>query len=301
MRDDVLSSDERPRMTATTSPSRTARLAAVLACPECHAPLSDSMTCDTCGRRGHRDGERLHFGGFEDKELRSDPLNRIKESAKRRLGSVYPIAISALSPVLSRNMVRPFLRTFDLDHALVADLGSGTSRHDPRVICVDGGAYANVDLVSDLKTLPIRDNTLSGIISIAVLEHVADPDAHVAEMHRVLEPGGRALCYVPFMAPFHASPHDYQRWTRPGLATLFQDFEVVDVRVGAGPTSALLWVLQEWLALALSLGSRRLYRAIAPLMWILSPLKIIDFLLARHPEASVVASGFVIEARKTPS
>ena len=129
-------------------------------------------------------------------------------------------------------------------------------------------------------------------------EHVPDPDSHVAEMYRVLAPGGRALCYVPFMAPFHASPHDYQRWTRPGLATLFRDFEILDIRVGAGPTSALLWVLQEWLALALSFGSRRLYRVLAPLMWVLSPLKVLDYLLARHPEASVVASGFVVEARK---
>jgi SAM-dependent methyltransferase len=271
-----------------------------VACPSCHEALGEPLSCAACGRSGTREGTRLNFGGLDEAEVRGDPLNRVKETAKHRLGRAYPLAISALSPVLSRNLVRPFLRTFDLDRELVADLGSGTHRHDPRVICVDGSAYSNVDLVSDLKTLPIADGALSGVLSIAVLEHVPDPAAHVAEMHRVLAPGGRVLCYVPFLAPFHASPHDYHRWTRSGLATLFGDFEMLRVRVGAGPTSALLWMLEEWLALVLSLGSRRLYRILTPLMWVLSPLKIIDVLLARHLEASVVASGFVIEARKRP-
>ncbi|GAA0812421.1 hypothetical protein Sya03_53520 [Spirilliplanes yamanashiensis] len=270
----------------------------VLACPRCRGELDADLRCTACGAAGHRQGRRLHFGGFGEAELRSDPLNRLKETAKQRLGKLYPAAISALAPVLTRDFVRPFLRSFDLDAQLVVDLGCGTNRYDPRVACVDGGSYANVDLVTDLRALPLRDGAVDGVVSVAVLEHVPDPAAHVREMHRVLAPGGRVLCFVPFMQPFHASPHDYQRYTNAGLATLFGDFAAVDVRVGAGPTSGLLWVLQEWLALALSFGSRRLYRALVPLMWVLSPLKIVDVLLARHPEAGVLASGFVVEARK---
>jgi SAM-dependent methyltransferase len=274
------------------------RLAAALACPECHKALDATLVCPGCGHAGQRQGQRLHFGGFGDDELRSDWLNRAKETAKQRLGRLYPLAIDALAPVLTRNFVRPFLRGFDLDTDLVVDLGSGTNRYDPRVACVDGGSYANVDLVCDLRTLPLADASVDGIVSVAVLEHVPDPQAHVAEMRRVLAPGGRVVCFVPFMQPFHASPHDYQRFTDVGLKNLFQDFEVLSVRPGAGPTSSLLWVLQEWLALAGSLGSRRLYRLLVPLMWLLSPLKLLDLVLARHPEAHVVASAFVVEARR---
>jgi SAM-dependent methyltransferase len=283
------------RVTAQPLPER---LEAALACPGCGQPLGETLACPGCGTEGHRQGQRLHFGGFADAELRMDWLNRLKETAKQRLGRLYPVAIDVLAPVLIRNFVRPFLRTFDLDRDLVVDLGSGTNRYDPRVACVDGGAYANVDLVCDLRSLPLADGAVSGIVSVAVLEHVPDPQAHVAEMRRVLAPGGRVLCFMPFMAPFHASPHDYQRLTHAGLATLFQDFEVLSVRVGAGPTSSLLWVFQEWLALVGSLGSRRLYRLLVPLMWVLSPLKVLDLVLARHPEANVVASAFVVEARK---
>ncbi|GII03257.1 class I SAM-dependent methyltransferase [Planobispora takensis] len=291
-------------MTETGAPARCPadRLTGLLVCPSCRLPLDGPadgrLTCAACGCGGQRRGDRLHFGGFEETELRDDPLNRIKETVKRRFGRAYPMAIQMVSPVLLRRFVRPFLAGFDLDRQLVADLGSGTNRYDRRILCVDGGVYDNVDLVGDLRTLPLADASLDGIVSVAVLEHVPDPQAHVEEMWRVLKPGGRLLCFVPFMQPFHASPYDYQRYTAPGLAELFGRFEVVGTRVGAGPTSSLVWVLQEWLALVLSFGSTRLYRALVPLMWALSPLKLADHLLARHPAAPVLASGFVIEARR---
>lgn len=274
------------------------RWANVLVCPACHSGLDAGYTCAACGTTGRRIGSQLRFGGFEENELRADPLNRLKESAKRRLRRAYPVAIDVLSPVLSTRFVKPFLRGFDLDRELVADLGSGTHRRDPRLLCVDGGAYDNVDVVTDLRRLPLKDGSLGGIISIAVLEHVPDPGAHLIEMMRVLAPGGRLLCFVPFIQPFHASPYDYQRFTDVGLRELFRDFDVLSVQVGAGPTSGMLWALQEWLAMVLSFGSERLYRALVPVTWVLSPLKVLDVVLARHPAANVIASGFVIEARR---
>jgi SAM-dependent methyltransferase len=278
---------------------RADRIVGVLTCPSCRAPIDDDLTCASCGTVGRWRGNQLDFGGFADEELRSDPLNRLKELVKRRFGKLYPAAINSLSPVRpSWTIARPFLRTFDLDRELVADLGAGTHRHDPRVICADGGSYQNIDIITDLRRLPLADGSLAGAMSIAVLEHVPDPANHIAEIHRLLAPGGRLLCFVPFMQPFHASPYDYQRYTQVGLAEQFPGFEVLSVKVGAGPTSGMLWVLQEWLAIVLSFGSMRLYRMIQPLTWILSPLKLLDVLLSRHPAAPVIASGFVIEVRK---
>ncbi|GAA0722772.1 methyltransferase domain-containing protein [Dactylosporangium roseum] len=288
--------------TAPSAPSaatRHARLAEVLACPACHAPLHGTVVCAGCGTTGRRDGTRYRFGGFEPEELKADALNRVKEFVKTRFHKVYPTAIKVLSPVMDRpGAITGFLKSFDLDRDLVADFGCGTHRRDERVICMDGGSYGNVDIVTDLRRLPLADNSLAGGVSIAVLEHVPDPANHVAEMHRVLRPGGRMLVFVPFMQPFHASPHDFQRYTEVGLKEQFPQFEVLDVKVGAGPTSGMVWVFQEWLAMLLSFGSTRLYRAILPLTWILSPLKVLDLVLAHHPMASQVASGFVVEVRK---
>ena len=255
-------------------------------------------TCQACGVDGGRAGSQYIFGGFESGEVKGDWLNRLKEFAKRKLGRFYRQAIDVISPMYAPPLIQPWLKTFDLKRDLVADLGCGPIVYTPDVLCVDGVNYPNVHLVADLARLPIRTGSLSGVISFGVLEHVPDPQSHVAEFLRILKPGGRVFCFIPFIQGFHASPYDYQRYTAPGMRELFRDFEVLDVRVASGPTSGMLWVLQEWLAMLFSFGSMRLYRLLMPVMWLLSPLKYLDILLSRHPAAGVICSGFVIEARK---
>jgi SAM-dependent methyltransferase len=245
--------------------------------------------------------EQYAFWNIPQAEVEEDWLNRFKEFAKRRLKRFYPMAYRMFAPVYGTRSVKPFLATFDTESQLVADLGCGTNAYDEKVVCVDGVGYPNVHIVANLERLPFQNDSLAGIVSAAVLEHARNPAAHVAEMRRVLEPGGRILCFVPFIQGFHASPHDFQRYTKEGLRQLFSEFEILNVAVGAGPTSGLIWILQEWLALVLSFGSVRLYRILVPCTWVLSPLKFLDILLSRHPAATMIASGHFIEVRKASS
>jgi len=280
------------------------RVADVLACPRCRMhllaklPSEELLKCPQCGSEGHYREGKFFFAGIDETTIAHDWLNRWKELAKRRLGRFYPLVIRILSPVHASSFVRDFISRFDTAEQLLVDLGSGTTDYGEHVVCSDAVGYPNVHVVCDLATLPFRDESIDGCISVAVLEHVPDPRKHVQEMWRVLRPGGRVLCYVPFMQGYHASPDDYQRYTKSGLLHLFRDFEIINVAVGAGPTSGMLWLLQEWLAIVFSFGSGRLYRALLPLTWLLSPLKYLDLLLARHPAAHVIASGLVIEARR---
>lgn len=257
-----------------------------------------SLECRACGTKAVRVSGRWDLGGLGEDEAKEDWLNDLKSRAKRRLGRFYPLAMRVLAPVYGDTGVERFLEGFDLDRDLVCDLGAGTRTYGDRVVCVDGYGYETVHVVADLGRLPFADGSIAGIISEAVLEHVPDPAAHVAEMRRVLKPGGRVLCYFPFIAAFHASPHDYTRLTLPGLRRLFDGFDIEATKVAGGPTSGLLWTFQEWLAIAGSFGSERLYRALVPVTWLLSPLKYLDAVLIRHPAAHVIASGFAIEARK---
>jgi SAM-dependent methyltransferase len=233
---------------------------------------------------------------FGVEETHADFLNNLKDGMKRRFGGMYPFLIKLLSPVYEEDPVPGFLESAPSE-AFVVNLGSGTHNY-PGAVNVDGIGYANVHVVCDLAVLPFEDQSVDRLLSIAVLEHVSEPERHIAEFRRVLKPGGSMLVYIPFLQPFHASPHDYQRYTEAGIRHLFEDFDQQVVKVGGGPTSALIWTLQEWLAMTFSLGSMRLYRALLPLTWVLSPLKLFDFLLARHPAAAVAASGFYLEARK---
>jgi arsenite methyltransferase len=52
-------------------------------------------------------------------------------------------------------------------------------------------------LRADAQRLPLRDETVDAVVSIAVLQLVPDPVVALAEMARVLRPGGRLAVMVP--------------------------------------------------------------------------------------------------------
>jgi SAM-dependent methyltransferase len=58
------------------------------------------------------------------------------------------------------------------------------------------GAYLRF-MVADASTIPFEDATVDAIRVDRTLQHVADPNRIVAEMVRVLRPGGRIVCCEP--------------------------------------------------------------------------------------------------------
>jgi SAM-dependent methyltransferase len=52
-------------------------------------------------------------------------------------------------------------------------------------------------LRADAQRLPLRDQTVDAVVSIAVLQLIPDPAATLAEIARVLRPGGRLAVMVP--------------------------------------------------------------------------------------------------------
>ena len=83
------------------------------------------------------------------------------------------------------------------------------------------------DIIGDIHNLPLADNSVPGMVCLAVLEHVEDPFRAVWEMHRVLEPGGYLFVYVPFLFYYHAEKgyyKDFWRYTEDGIKNLFKDF-----------------------------------------------------------------------------
>jgi arsenite methyltransferase len=52
-------------------------------------------------------------------------------------------------------------------------------------------------LRADAQRLPLRDDTVDAVVSIAVLQLIPDPPAALSEMARVLRPGGRLAVMVP--------------------------------------------------------------------------------------------------------
>jgi hypothetical protein len=109
--------------------------------------------------------------------------------------------------------------------------------------------YDTTDVVGVGELLPFIDGSIDAVISVAVLEHVRDPFACAAEIIRVLKPGGKLLCCVPFLQPEHAYPHHYFNMTRQGLRSLFErSLNIDDHKVIASilPVWALRWMVQSW-------------------------------------------------------
>jgi SAM-dependent methyltransferase len=92
------------------------------------------------------------------------------------------------------------------------------------------GMRHNVEIMAfDGRTIPLADASVDHVLCTEVLEHSEDPVALIAEMHRVLRPGGTLLATVPFSARVHHAPHDYHRFTSYRLAALFGAFGSVQL------------------------------------------------------------------------
>ena len=146
---------------------------------------------------------------------------------------------------------------------LILDIGAGMRNHlgalGDRVETLDlndidaaGENLTRPDILGDVCQ-PFPDwmeGRYDAVIALAILEHVYDPAAAVANFHRALKPGGHLFLYVPWMWRYHAPRNlmfqDYQRLSRDGMAYLLRDFEHVTLYPLRGKYSAILNMLKFW-------------------------------------------------------
>ena len=88
------------------------------------------------------------------------------------------------------------------------------------------------DIIGDIHSLSMKDESIDAIICKAVLEHVYDPQKAINEMYRVLKKQGKCLVYVPFLYPYHGQKDgykDYYRYTQDGIEYLFRKFSSIEI------------------------------------------------------------------------
>jgi len=85
------------------------------------------------------------------------------------------------------------------------------------------GRYG-VDWSVDVRDMAgIEKATFDGVFCSGVLEHVDDFQSGLAEIHRILKPGGILLLGLPFRQALHLQPHDYWRFTEHAIRYLLED------------------------------------------------------------------------------
>jgi SAM-dependent methyltransferase len=158
------------------------------------------------------------------------------------------------------------------------------------VINLDIDHNGNAHVLGDATYLPFKDGSIDLIINIAVMEHTTHPHLIAAECQRVLKPGGKIYCGIPFFQMFHPDPIDMQRYTVTGVANLFSGLTQVGGGVEVGPASATSLTLREFFAIILSFNSTLLYNLLQVVFgYIFLPIKYLDRFAARSRFAYMIA------------
>jgi len=144
------------------------------------------------------------------------------------------------------------------------------------VLGFDIYASAETRFIADAHQIPLAAGCVQAVWIQAVLEHVLEPQRVVAEIERVLSPGGLVYAETPFLQHVHEGPWDFSRFTESGHRWLFRGFERIDSGVVAGPAEVWLWATEM---LARGLTRSHVAGVIARLAW--SWVRVLDRLIPR--------------------
>jgi SAM-dependent methyltransferase len=181
--------------------------------------------------------------------------------------------------------------------AVILDIGAGGRRICPEVITVDAFDGPGVDVIGDIHCLPFEDGHADCIVCTGTLEHVANPFVAIAEIYRVLKPGGIVHIDVPFIQGYHADPTDYWRFTKDGLVLLCKQFREISSGVHIGPSCGVVWIVREW---ADSITDNRFISngLLALTAIVMAPFRYLDYLLIHSKRSHRVASAVYFVGRK---
>ncbi len=187
------------------------------------------------------------------------------------------------------------------DGGLGLNVGAGRTRVHPRILNLDLTQTREVDVCGDAEALPFASGTFRVILTQEALEHIRNPKAALAEMHRVLHERGVLYCQVPFVIGYHPGPTDFERWTREGIDELLRSagFQCQEIGISVGPATGCYRIAVEFWAVLFSCISSRLYLPVKGLVaLLLSPMKLLDPLMARSVQADRIAGGYYVIGRK---
>ncbi len=277
------------------------RLLEVVACPACYGALSNDgqrVVCAACGAAYDCldnvpvlllpemvERARALEESFNAAKLARNPLVKLGYKFKPPSSHYDPAAFRRMRAMVAR--LGPGAR--------VMDLGVRERPAAPGLISFDLFRFPGVQVVGDAHRLPFGTASLDGIISTALLEHVEHPEPILAEMRRVVRPGGLIYIEVPFLQGYHPDPIDMRRYTRPGLEQKVSEagFQIVESGVAGGPFSMMAWMLREFPG-SLTNGKTGYFVTKFISGWLTFWIKYFDALVRHADNAQILADGFYV-------
>jgi ubiquinone/menaquinone biosynthesis C-methylase UbiE len=259
----------------------------ILRCPRCHSDIAWSAASARCAAadcRLNTDGAFPIVNGqpalvdFERSILERDSvIHTAAQSLIRRAGKLSLLLkrVEGGTNTLARSIGEQILAMLP-EGARILVVGGGTVGNgaellyeSPRVQVIGTDIYASPHtlLIADAHQLPFDTGSVDAVWIQAVLEHVLDPAQVVAEIHRVLKPGGLVFADTPFMQQVHEGPYDFTRFTVSGHRWLFRRFECIRSGATKGAGTSLVWAVR-YFARAVT-GSDKIGRmATWPFFWL---------------------------------
>jgi SAM-dependent methyltransferase len=228
--------------------------------PCCQAIMVDELArCSSCNQEFLRVNEAPVLIDFERSAIHKEETiasaGASQVARPERPGFVSKLAgfVVASNPVAAGNIGKFLQLVGSLErHPRVLVVGGGTvgsgvgalyDATDVGIIAFDIYQSRFVQFIADGHSIPLRPHSVDGVVIQAVLEHVLEPEVVVAELRRVLRPGGIVYAETPFMQQVHEGPFDFTRYTESGHRYLFRDFAEVSSGAVAGPGESLVWAL----------------------------------------------------------
>jgi SAM-dependent methyltransferase len=113
------------------------------------------------------------------------------------------------------------------------------------LIRLDPDLQWECEVHADARALPLRSGVVDRVVSNSTIEHIPHPHAVLAEIHRVLRPGGLVNTAMPFVWEEHGYPEDHVRLTRGFFERVLPEIGFVDVVVDRDATAGLYYTVHN--------------------------------------------------------
>lgn len=130
-----------------------------------------------------------------------------------------------------KNNIEKHVKNNGTSENVFADMGCGNLPYKPLIepyvttyaaVDLPGNSLATNFVDTNTNRTDLKDNSCDIVWSIAVLEHVSDPEKYLKECHRIMKPNGKLILCTHGQWMFHPDPIDYGRWTSQGLKILIE-------------------------------------------------------------------------------